>query len=220
MVTVLYFAACRERAGTDKEELPLAGQTVAAALDTICARHQDLAAIRSHIRAAKNQAFADDEDTLADGDELALIPPVAGGQDRTPLVQVLDTALPVDPLLDNVAHPGAGAQVVMIGTVRDHAAGEGVERLEYEAYVAMAEKVIGDIVREVESQHDGVRAECVHRVGKLAIGDRAVVVATSAAHRQAAFEACMTIINRLKEDAPIWKHEHRSSGVVWVGLGP
>lgn len=220
MVTVLYFAACRERTRCDSETLDLAGKTVGEALDVLCQQHPGLAGIRSHIRLARNQAFAPMDETLAEGDELALIPPVAGGTARVPWITVQDEPLQVDPLLDNVAHDGAGAQVVMIGTVRDHAAGEGVERLEYEAYVAMAEKVIGDIVRGVEAEFEGVRAACAHRIGKLAIGDRAVVVATSSPHRQEAFLACQAIIDRLKEDAPIWKHEHRSSGVVWVGLGP
>jgi molybdopterin synthase catalytic subunit len=109
---------------------------------------------------------------------------------------------------------------VMIGTVRDHAAGTKVESLRYEAYAAMAVKIIDGIVRDVEAEHDGVRGAVDHRVGHLAIGDRAVVVAASSPHRGEAFAACQRIIDRLKEDAPIWKHEHREGGVVWVGLGP
>jgi molybdopterin synthase catalytic subunit len=222
MVTVLYFAAARERTGVPVEELDLGGQTVGALKSQLGTRHSRLAAILPQCRVAVNQDFMGDDDVVPDGAEVALIPPVAGGADAGPdaRVRVLDTPLAVDPLLDAVAHESAGAQVVMIGCVRDHAEGQGVESLEYEAYVPMAEKVIAGIVDEVQAQWPGVRAAVHHRTGHLAIGDRAVVVATSAAHRQDAFDACQRIIDRLKEDAPIWKREHREGGVLWVGMGP
>ena len=92
--------------------------------------------------------------------------------------------------------------------------------MEYEAYASMAEKVMHKIVEEVEDEFEGARGIVEHRVGDLQIGDRAVVVAVSSPHRKAAFDACQKIIDRLKEDAPIFKREHRDGGVVWVGLGP
>lgn len=223
MVTVLYFAAARERAGTDREALDLAGRTVEGALDEIVRLHPDLGPLRARLRVAVDQAFARPEDVVSEGAEIALIPPVAGGAPPPPLearVRVLETPLRVDEALALVAHPAAGAQVVMIGTVRDHNEGASVERLEYEAYVPMAEKVIADIAREVEAAFEGTVAAVLHRTGPLAIGDRAVVVAVSSPHRQEAFAACQRIIDRLKEDAPIWKREQRAGGVVWVGLGP
>ncbi len=139
--------------------------------------------------------------------------------------RILTTPLQVEDVIARVVHHGAGAQVVLVGTVRDHTpvdggGTEGVTALKYEAYVEMATKVIGDIVLEVEAEFEGVRGAVDHRTGMLALGDRAVVVAASAPHRADAFTACSRIIDRLKEDAPIWKHETRSSGEVWVGLGP
>jgi molybdopterin synthase catalytic subunit len=223
VVTLLYFAAARERTGLDREELELGGQTVGAVVERLRELHPALAEVLPHCRVAVNQAFANDDDVVPDGAELALIPPVAGGDDvaqPAARARVLTEPLAVDPVLDLVAHAGAGAQVVMIGTVRDHAAGVGVERLEYEAYVPMAEKVIAEIVDEVDAQFPGVRTAVHHRTGDLAIGDRAVVVAASAPHRKDAFAACARVIDRLKEDAPIWKREHREGGVLWVGLGP
>jgi molybdopterin synthase catalytic subunit len=137
-------------------------------------------------------------------------------------VRILETPLSVDACIEAVRRPTAGAIVVMIGLVRDHAlhddARVAVTRLEYEAYVPMAEQVMTGIVREVEVA--GVRACVHHRVGSLAVGDVAVVVVVSAPHRHEAFEACRRVIDRLKEDAPIWKREHGSDGVAWVGLGP
>lgn len=222
-VTVLYFAAARERAGTDSERLDLAGMSVQSAMDMVVARHPDLAAIRPQLRVALNQAFAAPEDLIPPAAELAMIPPVAGGDGREHVsdrVCVRHAPLSVDETLEQVAHPSCGAQVLMIGVVRDHNEGESVEGLRYEAYVPMAEKVITDIVHEVETRYPGVRCAVQHRVGQLEIGDRAVVVAVGAPHRKDAFVACQEIIDRLKENAPIWKHEHRAGGQIWVGLGP
>ena len=138
-------------------------------------------------------------------------------------VEIRDRPLSVDDAIAAVKHDAAGAIVVMLGTVRNHTkhddADVSVAKLEYEAYAEMAEKVIGAIVDEV-CRDTGARACVQHRVGSLAIGDVAVVVATSAAHRGEAFRACERIIDRLKQDAPIWKREHGDTGVVWVGLGP
>lgn len=137
---------------------------------------------------------------------------------------ILERPLSVDDCIAAVKHAGAGAVVVMIGCVRDHTRHEGadvgVTGLEYEAYAAMADKVITGIVSEVAARYPGTRGRVDHRVGTLAIGDLAVVVAVSAPHRGDAFAACAHIIDRLKQDAPIWKREHGSDGVTWVGLGP
>jgi MoaE-MoaD fusion protein len=223
MVTVLYFAACREKAGRAEEKLPLQGRTVREALVELTRLHPALGPVLPRCRVAVNQRFVGQDDEVRDGAELALIPPVAGGDgDDGPRARVAVKAAPlsVDEVIALVERPAAGAQVIMIGAVRDHAEGVGVERLEYEAYVPMAESVIAGIVDEVEAAWPGVRAAVHHRVGRLGIGERAVVVAASAPHRKDAFEACAHVIDRLKEDAPIWKREHREGGVVWVGLGP
>lgn len=138
--------------------------------------------------------------------------------------RVLDRPLLVDDVIAAVKHTGAGAIVVMLGMVRDHTRKDGgtvnVQRLEYEAYVAMAEKVMSAIVAEAAARWPGVRGAIHHRTGALALGDLAVVVAVSAPHRKEAFAACAHVIDRLKEDAPIWKREHGDDGTTWVGLGP
>ena len=222
-VTVLYFAAARQRAGMDSERLDLAGMTVQAAMDRIVELHPELAAIRPHLRIALNQTFAEPTTQIPPGAELAMIPPVAGGDGELAVGQrvwVRDAKLSVDETLEYVTHPSCGAQVFMVGVVRDHNEGESVERLRYEAYVPMAEKVISAIVDDTEQKYPGIRCAVQHRVGPLEIGDRAVVVAVGAPHRKEAFAACQEIIDRLKEDAPIWKHEHREGGQIWVGLGP
>jgi molybdopterin synthase catalytic subunit len=137
--------------------------------------------------------------------------------------------LSVDAALTEVAHSGAGAIVIMLGTVRDHTLkpdADGVQgpvavtQLDYSAYDEMAARVLGDVVDGVCAEWPGVRCAVHHRTGTLALGDVAVVVAASAAHRHDAFRACEALIDRLKKDAPIWKREHGADGVVWVGLGP
>lgn len=223
MVTVLYFAAARERAGVSSEALDVGGRTVKEVLAELRARHPALGPVLPRCRVALDQAFVDEDAMVPEGAELALIPPVAGGAEdegARARVKVLDEPLSVDAVLALVARPSAGAQVVMIGVVRDHAEGNVVESLEYEAYVPMAEKVMAGILDEVEAAHPGTLCAVHHRVGHLSIGDRAVVVAVSSAHRADAFAACQRVIDRLKEDAPIWKREHREGGVIWVGLGP
>lgn len=147
----------------------------------------------------------------------------------TTRARLLETSLSVDACIDAVKHAGAGAVCVFVGCVRDHTlkAAPGAEagkvavvRLDYEAYAEMAGKVIAGIVVEAEERWPGVRGFVQHRSGTLAIGDLAVVIACSAPHRAEAFAACRHVIERLKEDAPIWKREHGEDGVTWVGLGP
>ena len=119
-----------------------------------------------------------------------------------------------------VAGPGLGGMVTFTGLVRDHSQGRAVVRLEYEAYVPMAEKVFGELCEEIERELPGTRLAVEHRVGTLLVGDVAVVIAAAAPHRAEAFRACQAMIDRLKERAPIWKKEIGPDGDSWVGMGP
>jgi molybdopterin synthase catalytic subunit len=112
-----------------------------------------------------------------------------------------------------------GAVVTFTGVVRSVSRGKRVTRLEYEAYDAMAEKQLSRIGNEVTQQWPGARAAVVHRVGSLAPGELAVVIAVAAPHRAEAFDACRHVIERLKQDVPIWKKEFSEDGDVWVGVG-
>jgi molybdopterin synthase catalytic subunit len=123
-------------------------------------------------------------------------------------------------VLTAVARPGAGGLVTFTGSVRDSTRGKRVTRREYEAYVPMAEKKLVEIGAEIASNWPGSAAAIHHRVGTLLPGEWAVVIAVSAPHRREAFAGCQHAIERLKQDAPIWKKEHYEDGEVWVGLGP
>jgi molybdopterin converting factor subunit 1 len=217
--SVLYFAAARERAGTAAEQLltlPAPG-TVRALLESLGERHPELRPLFPHLRVAVNQAFAQLEDVIPDGAEVALIPPVAGGAG---LFRVVDRPPTLEEVVAAVKDAARGGLVTFTGVVRGETRGRQVVRLSYEAYAAMAERVLADIGREAETRWPGTQLAIVHRVGVLVPGDVAVTIAAAAPHRAEAFEACRFAIEKLKQDAPIWKRETYADGESWVGLGP
>ena len=122
--------------------------------------------------------------------------------------------------LDFVADEAAGGTTVFVGTVRNQTKGERVVRLEFEAYVPMAEKEMKKIAEQVKQKWDALHVAIHHRVGTLEVGEIPVIIAVSTPHRKAAFEACEYAINTLKETVPIWKKEIFENGEVWVAAHP
>ncbi|MEZ4358659.1 MAG: molybdopterin converting factor subunit 1 [Kofleriaceae bacterium] len=219
-IQVLYFAVFRERLGIPDEVLELPSvATVGDAVAALAARHPPIAALRGRFRVARNQAFAADDEPLADGDELALIPPVAGGGEP-PYAAVLAEPLSLDRCVAQVASQEAGGLVTFSGMVRRQSRGETIDHLEYEAYGEMALKELRRLILEIEAEVPGARVAVEHRVGRLEIGELAVVIAASAPHRAEAFTACRAMIDRLKDCVPIWKKEVGTGGQEWIGLGP
>lgn len=134
---------------------------------------------------------------------------------------LFELPIPIAPLRDRLSHPTAGAFASFEGWVRDHNDGRAVEGLRYEAYPALAEKEGERVLQEAMDQFAIVDARCVHRIGDLAIGDLAVWVGVSAAHRGAAFDACRYIIDEVKARVPIWKQErYREGAPGWLHPGP
>lgn len=222
-IRVVYFAAARELAGCGEEGVSVAsGATAGALLAHLGERHPRLAPYGSRLRVAVNGELAGLEHRLVEGDEVALIPPVAGGSGAPlRLVDVRAAPLSVDEAIAAVSHPGAGGIAVFLGVVRDNADGKAVARLEYEAYADLARREMARILDEIERARPGTRLAAVHRVGELAIGDAAVVIAASAPHRDEAFAACREAIDRIKETVPVWKKEWAPDGTaVWVNLEP
>jgi molybdopterin converting factor subunit 1 len=218
VVRIRLFAILRERAGRDAIDLRLrSGATVEDALAAL-SETQPLGELLSRlpVQMAVNRDYASSETTLAPGDELALIPPVSGGSDaraaQQPLhVRVSEDALSIESLSRAVADPGAGAIVIFQGVTRE------VTRLEYEAYVEMAQQGIERIMRECIAAHDLRAAAVEHRIGSVELGEPSVIVAVSAAHRAEAFAGARAAIDRIKEEAPIWKREHAADGAgEWV----
>lgn len=212
VVHVRLFAVLRERAGTDSLELTLRrGATVADAMLAL-AGHEPLGELleRMPLHMAVNRDYATADTVLRPEDELALIPPVSGGADADGdrgaaphvHVRVSDEPLSLQALSRAVGDPGSGAIVIFQGVTRE------VERLDYEAYVAMAQERIEAIVGECIAAHDLRAAAVEHRVGSVPRGEPSVIVAVSAAHRGEAFAGAREAIDRLKAEAPIWKREH------------
>jgi MoaE-MoaD fusion protein len=224
-VQVLYFAVFRERLRRDSEPLDLPdGARVADALDALAELHPPVGALRGRFQVAVNQDMVGTDTVLRDGDELALIPPVAGGTDadapRPRHALLIDEPPSIDRCAAAVVGPGMGGLVTFTGVVRATNQGHDVNRLEYEAYAAMAEKVFTALCDEIEAELPGTRLAVEHRVGALTVGDIAVVIAAAAPHRAEAFTACRAMIDRLKDRAPIWKKEIGPDGAEWIGLGP
>jgi molybdopterin synthase catalytic subunit len=196
-VTVRLFAGLRERAGASELDLELPeGARVRDAL----ARVQDIAGGLPLVMAV-NRDYADEDAPLSPGDELALIPPVSGGSLTAPWVRVTAEPLSLDALSARVRDPDAGAVVTFAGVTRE------VERLEYEAYVEMAEERMAQIVADAVARHGLRAAAAEHRVGDVPLSEPSVIVAVSAAHRGEAFAGAREIIDRIKAEAPIWKKE-------------
>jgi molybdopterin synthase catalytic subunit len=123
----------------------------------------------------------------------------------------------VDECVRAVSHAGAGGIDLFIGSVRAENEGHAVTVLEYEAYGSMAEKEMARIADGIASEVPGVRLAVLHRVGRLVVGDVAVICAASAPHRAEAFRACRLLIDRIKERVPVWKREHGPDGPHWIG---
>ena len=215
-VRVRYFAMVRELLGTSEETRTVeAGTSVGALLDAIVAEHPRLAGAKRTTMLMVNRKYAEVDHVLANGDEVALIPPVSGGEPSRYRVQ----SEPIDreAVEALVAHPAAGAVVTFVGVVRDHARGRMVLWLDYEAYPEAAEAMLARIGAEISERWGIENVAITHRTGALQVGEASIVIAVASAHRQVAFAACQYAIERVKEIVPIWKKEHYADGAVWIG---
>jgi molybdopterin converting factor subunit 1 len=206
-VTVRLFAMLRERAGAPAVTLELPeGARVRDALDSLSGLAEGVPLVM-----AVNREYASEEQVLDAGDELALIPPVSGGETRAaPWVRVTADLLSLEALAARVTDPRAGAVVTFSGVTRE------VERLEYDAYAEMAEERMAAIAAEALERHGLCAVAVEHRVGVVALSEPSVIVAASAPHRGEAFAGAREIIDRVKAEAPIWKKEIEGGEERWV----
>ncbi len=206
-IKVKLFAMLRERVGSGEVDLDLpADATARDALEEL-GKKAGIADLleRMPLALAINREYVKDRQaTLSDGDELAVIPPVSGGDPQGDAVvhtAITGDQLSLDRLVELVRHPGAGAIVTFQGTTRT------VERLDYEAYDEMAAELLERILSEVAAKHGVLAAAAEHRTGSVPLGEASVVVAVSAAHRPEAFAAAREAIDRIKQQLPVWKRE-------------
>ena len=206
-VTVRLFAGLRERAGWSRREIDAA--TVADVWPAL-----ELGDEPAGLLYAVNKEYAERDQTLRPGDEVALIPPVSGGSFR-----LSEEPLSVEAAVAEVQSADAGAIATFVGTTRAHSRGREVVHLDYEAYEGMAEKSMAELAESLKAKHDLIAVAIHHRVGRVGIGDTSVVIAVSAAHRQAALKACAEAIDTLKVSVPLWKKEVYEGGEEWIGQG-
>jgi MoaE-MoaD fusion protein len=207
-VRVRLFAALRERAGWTEREL----DSVTRVADVWPAL--GLGDEPPGLLYAVNREYAPPERELAEGDEVALIPPVSGGSFR-----LSDAPLSLDGVVDEVRSDEAGAIATFVGTTRVRSRDRTVVHLEYEAFQGMAEDVMAQIADELKRRYELCAVAIHHRVGRVGIGEPSVVIAVSAPHRQDALAACKDAIDALKETVPLWKKEVYEGGEEWIGRG-
>jgi MoaE-MoaD fusion protein len=233
-IRVRLFAIQRELAGTREVRLELQDSgSVEDAWAALVARYPALAPGRAFVRFARNADYADPGTRLADGDELAVIPPVSGGVEER-ILELRDEPFAADILAELEARLGTaedGAVVGFIGRTRAtpgtpapgqeaeaaRHAGRSVESLEYEAHGPMVLGVLGQIADEIRDRFGVERLAIVHRTGDVPLGEASVAIVAVAPHRDAAFEAARYAIDETKARAPIWKAERFRDGHVWIG---
>jgi molybdopterin synthase catalytic subunit len=218
-VQIRLFGAAREAAGAKELALVLPdGARVSDATARLVGQFPALAPLLRRLAVSRNRVFVQADVALADGDEIALLPPVSGGAGASPppRCRLRETPLDVADVVARVAAPGMGGLVTFAGAVRDNARGRAIQRLEYEAYPEMAEAEMERIAAEAAERFPGARVAIDHRTGTLEIGELAVVVVAAAPHRDAAFDACRFAIDTLKQRVPIWKKEFAADGEYWV----
>jgi len=248
-VRIRLFARQRELAGTREVILELpAGATVEDGWQAVAARFPAVEPGRPYMRFARNGEYADPSTLLADGDELACIPPVSGGsgpaatragdgERRRRILEIreapFDSAV-LGELADRLAMPADGAVVGFLGLTRETPgtpapgeeaaarvhAGRQVESLEYEAHESMALAVLGRIADEIEARFGVERLAIVHRTGDVPLGEASIAIVACSPHRGAAFDAARYAIEETKARAPIWKAERFKDGHVWIGQPP
>ncbi len=220
-IRLRFFASLRERTGLTETDLECAeGTTVSALRGELAGRYGERAGFGSTLLVSVNWDPADPERVLADGDEVAFLPPMSGGSAPAGTFWISETPITQAMVEEKVRGAGCGAIVSFLGTVRDFSRAKRIERLEYEAYPGMAEKKMAEIGETIATRWPGARVAIAHRVGRLAIGEVAVAIAVSTPHRPEAFEACRYAIDRLKRTVPIWKKEFTVDGEHWVEENP
>jgi molybdopterin synthase catalytic subunit len=207
-VTVRLFAGLRERAGWSSREFD-GVQRVDDVWETL-----GLGSEPAGLLYAVNMHYVDREHELADGDEVALIPPVSGGA-----FLLSEQPLSLEAVVEETASREAGAVATFVGTTRLHSRGRTVTHLDYEAYEGMAEQVMAEIADELKARYDLCEVAIHHRIGRVGLGERSVVIAVSAPHRADALAACKDAIDTLKERVPLWKKEVYEGGEEWIGRG-
>jgi molybdopterin synthase catalytic subunit len=223
-VSVLFFGAAREIAGRDEVALSLSVPASArSALEEILSKYPELRRFGRSLLFAVNQEYAQMEAEIHSGDELAVFPPVSGGDGESgseeaarDFFELTTDPIDVGEVARRVVLEHCGATVTLDGYVREWTRGRRTLYLVYEAYAPMALSEMRRLGREAHERFEIAHISIVHRTGRLEVGETSVVISVSAPHRRAAFEACEWAILELKRTVPVWKKEFYEDGEVWV----
>jgi len=226
-VRVLFFGASHDITGFEEERIEL--KNGEASLGDLRRRYETrfprLSEMGNSLLTAVNQEIRSGTWPLKDGDEVAFLPPVSGGQDGggdrngsqpADFFVLTREMIPTARLVHELKAAADGAVVVFEGIVRDHSGARRTLYLEYEAYESMALAKMKEIGSEVASKFKIDRVRIIHRLGRIEIGETSVAIIVTAGHRRPAFEACHYAIDRLKQVVPIWKKEYFEGGAVWT----
>jgi molybdopterin synthase catalytic subunit/molybdopterin converting factor small subunit len=219
-VRILLFGVLRDLFPEPIESLEMpAGATVATLLEHFRARASQHGQLWESLAVAVNQQYASRSQSLAEGDEVALLPPVSGGN-LSSHVALVREPIQSEALVGRLKQGEDGAVVVFDGIVRNNTRGRRTLYLVYEAYEEMALKQMQALAQEALTRFPVRDVLLVHRLGKLDVGETSVLIAVASAHRPAAFDACRWLIDTLKKTVPIWKKEHFEDGAVWADGEP
>jgi molybdopterin synthase catalytic subunit len=227
-VSVLYFGVLCEIAGREQEHLDLPeSATLGDLYSQLQQRLPALSSFRRSIAMSINSEYAPADATLHDGDEVALLPPVSGGNSESVLpdsttahASIVRDTIDTSATLQAIKHPEDGAVALFDGIVRNNSRGRRTLYLEYSAYETMALSEMEKLALQALSTYAIRDVRIIHRLGRLEIGETSVLIAVASAHRGAAFDAARWIIDTLKKTVPIWKKEFFQDGAVWADGEP
>lgn len=226
-VRVLLFAGLKELLGRESLELDSPEIfTVGDVCKILKTRYPGFGSFSRSLLVAVNQEFADFQSPIQEGDELALFPPVSGGQESTnsiyrpngvgDIYQIVHEPIRTEDIVTQLGRSGDGAVATFLGCVRDNTQGRKTTHLLYEAYKPMALRKMLEIGEAVRRQWEVGHVGIIHRLGRLEIGEVSVAIVVTSPHRRVAFESCQYVIDTLKRTVPIWKKEFFQDGEVWV----
>lgn len=224
MLTVKLFAVLRDRAGQEELRVTVHPADVSELLKLVSHEYPALSDIisKGRLMVSVNHEFAKPDTRLADGDEVALLPPFSGGNGRGDAVRIQNGPFSLDEEIERLKKVSSsiGAIVTFLGTTRDLSKGKRVAKLEFEHYPGMAEKKLSDIRQRAIKEFGVLDLTIIHRIGTLPVGENIVLIGVAAGHRDEAFKACRFCIDELKRITPIWKKETTPEGEVWVEEHP
>jgi len=208
-----FFGLYRELIGTSQVEFEVEENVSLADLKSILLLHfPKLADFQDNLLLAVNSEYGNNAHKMCEGDEVAVLPPLSGGSD----VEITTDHISAGVLAEKVKRDSYGALVTFSGTIRDNSNGHKVLAIEYEAFQEMALKKLAEVTAEVRSRWQPIDIVISHRVGRIEVGEVALVIAVASPHRKEAFDACEYAVDRIKEIVPIWKKELREDGRKWI----